>query len=76
MRAQYCKNISIKFINTKLQSFAMLQQQLNKKNILYYYNSKRQIFIDVDKFKKYKFEIYIYYVRNDFAIYFFQTINI
>ena len=34
------------------------------------------MYININKFKKYKFEIYVYYVKNNFDIDFFQAINI
>jgi len=76
IRAQYCRNTEIRSIDAELQSFAILQQQLIKKNILHYYNSKRQMYIDVDRFKKYEFEIYIYYIRDNSVTYFFQSTDI
>ena len=35
------------------------------KTYLYYYNSNRQIYINLNKLKKYDFEVIIYYVKGD-----------
>jgi len=76
IRAQYCRNTEIRLTDAELQSFAILQQQLIKKSILHYHNPKRQIYINVNGFKKYGFGIHIYYVRDNPVTHFFQSADI
>ena len=43
---------------------------------LYYYNFKRQLYVDLDESKRYEFEIMIYYVFNNSQSSSFSKINI
>ena len=57
--------MKIIFINEKLEAFEILQKALIIKTYLYYYNSNRQIYINLNKLKKYDFKVIIYYVKED-----------
>ena len=64
-RKNFFKITKIIFINKEFEFFEMLQKVLITKTYLYYYNFKRQLYVDLDKSKRYEFEIMIYYVFKD-----------
>ena len=54
----------------------MLQKALITKTYLYYYNFKRQLYIDLDELKRYEFNIMIYHVFKNSQNSFFLKIDI
>ena len=76
VRAQYCRNTKLSSTTNEEESFRMLQEVLTKESHLHHHNHSRRIYIDIDDFKKYDFEIHLYHVKKNLDSSIFNSANI
>ena len=67
-RRQYASKIRITSIKNEIMSFNDFQQMLTKSSMLYHFHSQKQLWIDLNSFKQFEFEMIIFHLKNDIII--------
>ena len=67
-KRQYASKIKITSIKDEIMSFNDFQQMLNKSSMLYHFHSQKQLWIDLNSFKQFDFEMIIFHLKNDIII--------
>ena len=68
-KRQYASKIRITSIKNEIMSFNDLQQMLSKSSMLYHFHSQKQLWINLNSFKQFEFEMIIFHFKNDIIIF-------